>query len=329
MTNYWENRNVLVTGCTGFLGSWLCEELINAKANVVGIIRDWVPKSRLLSENMTSSMTSVRAPIEDLSAIERTINEYEIETVFHLAAQTIVGTANRDPVGTFETNIKGTWNLLEACRRIGSVKNIVVASSDKAYGIQENLPYDETMNLNGNFPYDVSKACTDLLAQSYYASFELPVCITRCANFYGGGDLNFNRLVPGTIMSLLRGENPLIRSDGSYIRDYLYIKDAARACMKLAEKMETSEIKGEAFNISSEVRCRADELVHRITTIMGLETLQPIIQNQASREIPHQYLSSKKSMDLLEWEPAYSLEQGLIETIHWYEKFYKENQQHD
>jgi CDP-glucose 4,6-dehydratase len=329
MTNYWENRNVLITGCTGFLGSWLCEELINAKANVVGIIRDWVPKSRLISENMTSSIVTVRAQIEDLSSIERTINEYEIQTVFHLAAQTIVGTANRDPVGTFETNIKGTWNLLEACRRIGSVKNIVVASSDKAYGIQEHLPYNETMDLNGRFPYDVSKACTDLLAQSYHASYDLPVCITRCANFYGGGDLNFNRLVPGTIMSLLRGENPLIRSDGSYIRDYLYIKDAARACMNLAEKMETSNIKGEAFNISSEIRCRADELVSKITTLMGLEKLKPIILNQASREIPHQYLSSKKSMDLLEWKSTYSLEQGLAETIQWYQQFYEENKQND
>jgi CDP-glucose 4,6-dehydratase len=329
MTNYWENRNVLITGCTGFLGSWLCEELINAKANVVGIIRDWVPKSRLISENMTSSIVTVRAQIEDLSSIERTINEYEIQTVFHLAAQTIVGTANRDPVGTFETNIKGTWNLLEACRRIGSVKNIVVASSDKAYGIQEHLPYNETMDLNGRFPYDVSKACTDLLAQSYHASYDLPVCITRCANFYGGGDLNFNRLVPGTIMSLLRGENPLIRSDGSYIRDYLYIKDAAKACMNLAEKMETSNIKGEAFNISSEIRCRADELVSKITTLMGLEKLKPIILNQASREIPHQYLSSKKSMDLLEWKSTYSLEQGLAETIQWYQQFYEENKQND
>jgi CDP-glucose 4,6-dehydratase len=278
---------------------------------------------------MTSSIVTVRAQIEDLSSIERTINEYEIQTVFHLAAQTIVGTANRDPVGTFETNIKGTWNLLEACRRIGSVKNIVVASSDKAYGIQEHLPYNETMDLNGRFPYDVSKACTDLLAQSYHASYDLPVCITRCANFYGGGDLNFNRLVPGTIMSLLRGENPLIRSDGSYIRDYLYIKDAARACMNLAEKMETSNIKGEAFNISSEIRCRADELVSKITTLMGLEKLKPIILNQASREIPHQYLSSKKSMDLLEWKSTYSLEQGLAETIQWYQQFYEENKQND
>ncbi|MFQ5875038.1 MAG: GDP-mannose 4,6-dehydratase, partial [Dehalococcoidia bacterium] len=323
MSDAWRYRKVLVTGCSGFLGSWLTGELLAEGAQVVGLVRDWVPQSRLLTEKLVSRIVTVRGDVEDLYTLERVLNEYEIDAVFHLAAQTIVGTANRDPLATFETNIKGTWNLLEACRRVGSVQRIIVASSDKAYGVQEQLPYDEATPLQGRFPYDVTKACADLLAQAYHATYGLPVCVTRCANFYGGGDLNFNRLVPGTILSVLKGERPVIRSDGTFVRDYLYIVDAARACMLLAEKMERLPIHGQAFNFSSEVRIEAREMAQHILTLMGREDLTPVILDQAENEIPAQYLSSARTRDLLGWTPQYPLEQGLQETIAWYRAFFQ------
>lgn len=320
---FWSQRNVLVTGCTGLLGSWLVEKLLELDANVIGLVRDHVPQSRLNLENM--KLVRVDGCVEDIQLLERTLNEYEVESVFHLAAQTIVGIANRGPLSTFESNIRGTYNLLEACRRIGNVKSIVVASSDKAYGVHEKLPYDESFGLQGTFPYDVSKSCADLITNCYHKSFGLPVCVTRCGNFFGGGDLNFNRLVPGTIRSALKGEPPVIRGDGKSIRDYIYIKDAVEAYLLLAEEMETQPIKGEAFNFSNEIQKTSLEMVAMILRLTGREDLQPSILATASNEIPCQYLSSKKARDVLKWNCRYSLDEGLKETIAWYSDFFSRN----
>ena len=265
---FWKDRNVLVTGCTGLLGSWLTKSLAEKEANVVGLIRDLVPRSNLNWSGFNNKIISVRGEIEDYFLLERTINEYEIDTVFHLAAQTIVTIANRNPISTFKANIEGTWNILEACRRSPLVKRIIVASSDKAYGDQEKLPYDEKTPLEGRHPYDVSKSCADLICRSYFETYGLPVCTTRCGNFYGGGDLNFNRIVPGTIRSILNNERPVIRSDGKFLRDYFYIKDGVQSYMLLAEKMEDKRIHGEAFNFSTEQPMTVLEIVDMIRMAM-------------------------------------------------------------
>jgi CDP-glucose 4,6-dehydratase len=245
-----------------------------------------------------------------------------VDTVFHLAAQTIVGIANQNPLSTFESNIRGTWNLLEAARRSPRVKAVVVASSDKAYGDQEKLPYHEETPLQGRHPYDVSKSCADLIALAYATTFGMNVCVTRCGNFYGGGDLNFNRLVPQTIRSVLRGQRPLIRSDGRPVRDYFYIQDGAEAYLLLAEKMRRLKIAGEAFNFSNQIQVSVLELVRLILRLMGREELKPRVLNQAGNEILHQYLSAKKARRVLGWRPRYTLEQGLGETIAWYREYF-------
>lgn len=321
MSEFWRDRSVLVTGCTGLLGSWLVAELVQRGARVTGLIRDWVPKSRLYTEDWHEKINIVRGCVQDLQTLKRAINEYEVDTVFHLAAQSIVGVGNREPLETFETNIKGTWNLLEACRQIGGVSRVVVASSDKAYGDQLVLPYDETTPLQGEHPYDVSKSCADLICRTYYVSYRVPVCITRCGNFYGGGDLNFNRIVPDTIRSTLRDKQVVLRSDGSYIRDYFYVKDGVLAYLHLAEQMDRREIWGEAFNFSNELQIPVLEMVRKILELMDKSHLEPIILNQAKNEIKHQYLSAEKARRLLDWKPQYSLEEGLREAIQWYEKF--------
>ena len=320
--SYWKNKNVFITGCTGLLGSWMVKYLVEAEANVVGLIRDWVPKSKLLLDGSIDKINVVRGCIEDYSIIERVIGEYEIDTVFHLAAQTIVCIANRNPLSTFESNIKGTWNILEACQRSQNVEKIIVASSDKAYGDQEKLPYDEETPLEGRHPYDVSKSCADLLCRAYFETYRLPVCITRCGNFYGGGDLNFNRIIPGTIKSIINNEAPIIRSDGTYIRDYFYIEDAVEAYLLLAEKMDNRQIHGEAFNFSNEFQINVIELVEKILKIMGSK-LEPLILGKASNEIKHQYLSSQKARKILGWMPKYNLESGLRKTIKFYIEFFQ------
>jgi CDP-glucose 4,6-dehydratase len=252
------------------------------------------------------------------SLLERAIGEYEINTVFHLAAQTVVGVANRNPVSTFETNIGGTWNLLEACRRSSTVKSIVLASSDKAYGDQITLPYTEEMPLAGKHPYDVSKSCADLLAQSYAATYQLPVAITRCGNFYGGGDLNWNRLVPGTIRSILRGQRPIIRSDGHYRRDYFYVEDGVAAYLLLAARLLHDEsLAGRAFNFSDERSSSVLDLARIILRLTG-STLEPEIRNQASNEIRDQFLSAERARTELGWQPQFTLEEGMRRTIDWY-----------
>ena len=319
----WRDRDVLVTGATGLLGSNLVQELIAAGARVTCLVRDWVPDSNFYRTGLDGQTRCVRGAIEDRSLLERILGEYEIETVFHLAAQTIVGIANRNPISTFETNIMGTWNLLEASRRSPLVKQVVVASSDKAYGDQEQLPYDEEMPLKGAYPYDVSKSCADLLCRSYFMTYELPVCVTRCGNFYGAGDLNWNRVVPGTIRSIIRGERPIIRSDGTYVRDYFYVNDGAKAYIHLAEQMaQRPEIHGESFNFSNDVQMTVLQLVEKILGLMGkAEALPPVIKGEASREILRQYLSSEKARSMLGWSPAYTLDEGLAQTISWYENF--------
>jgi CDP-glucose 4,6-dehydratase len=321
---FWLDRNVFVTGCSGFLGSWLVQYLFNLKANVVGLIRDELPLSRLYSEKIIDSINVVHGNLENYELLERIINEYEVETVFHIAAQTIVGIANRNPISTFNSNIQGTWNILEACRRNPNVKQIIIASSDKAYGEQDILPYNENNPMQGSHPYDVSKSCADLIAQTYFKTYKSPVCITRCGNFYGGGDLNFNRIVPGTIRSLIRNKQPIIRSDGKLIRDYIYIEDVVNAYLLLAEKMEENlKIIGEAFNFSCENPISVLELVNLIIKFFNKNNLKPVILNNASNEIPKQYLSAKKASEALNWRPIFTLEDGLKKTISWYENLLK------
>ncbi|MEH7800534.1 GDP-mannose 4,6-dehydratase [Bacillus pumilus] len=322
MSGFWNGKNVFVTGCTGLLGSYLVKELIDQGANVTGLVRDQVPRSNLYQGSQFEKMNVVQGALEDMHTIERALGEYEIDTVFHLAAQAIVGVANRHPVSTFEANILGTWNVLEACRRQPLIKRVIVASSDKAYGDQEQLPYDEDMPLNGKHPYDVSKSCADLISHTYYNTYGLPVCITRCGNLYGGGDLNFNRIIPQTIQLVLEGEAPEIRSDGTFIRDYFYIEDAVKAYLLLAEKMEEKGLAGEAFNFSNEIQLTVLELVDKILKAMGSE-LKPRILNQGTHEIKHQYLSAEKARKLLDWKPDYSIDEGLEKTIEWYREFFQ------
>ncbi|ALS83097.1 GDP-mannose 4,6-dehydratase [Bacillus subtilis] len=320
--SFWKNKNVFVTGCTGLLGSYLVKELIEQGANVTGLVRDHVPQSNLYQGEHIKKMNIVRGSLEDLAVIERALGEYEIDTVFHLAAQAIVGVANRNPISTFEANILGTWNILEACRKHPLIKRVIVASSDKAYGDQENLPYDENMPLQGKHPYDVSKSCADLISHTYFHTYGLPVCITRCGNLYGGGDLNFNRIIPQTIQLVLNGEAPEIRSDGTFVRDYFYIEDTVQAYLLLAEKMEENNLAGEAFNFSNEIQLTVLELVEKILKKMN-SNLKPKVLNQGSNEIKHQYLSAEKARKLLNWTPAYTIDEGLEKTIEWYTEFFK------
>lgn len=316
---FWTERNVLVTGATGLLGSWLTERLVARRANVVCLVRDWVPRSRFMAKKMPHETILVRGKLEDLPLLRRTINEYEIDSIFHLGAQAIVGTAARSPLSTFESNVRGTWNLLEACRECASlVERIVVASSDKAYGAHAELPYKEDAPLHGSFPYDVSKSCADLIALSYFHTYDLPVCVTRCGNLYGGGDLNFNRLVPGTIRSALREERPIIRSDGQYVRDYFYVEDAADAYLHLAERVVDGALSGEAFNFGNEEPLSVIEIVERILELTGRSELKPRILDEATAEIRRQYLDCTKARNLLAWSPGHTLSDGLRATIEWY-----------
>jgi CDP-glucose 4,6-dehydratase len=318
-SSFWKDRPVFVTGATGLLGSWMARKLVDLGAYTVVLVRDWVPESELIANGAMSQVTVVRGDLTDQELLERVLNEYEIATVFHLAAQTIVGTANRGPVSTFESNVRGTWCLLDAARRLPLIQQIVVASSDKAYGDHEKLPYDEGAPLQGRHPYDVSKSCVDLISQSYAYSFDMPITITRCGNLYGGGDLNWNRLIPGTIRSVLRGEQPIIRSDGTFIRDYFYVEDAAIAYIKLAEKMAANaDINGHAFNFSNEIQVNVLDLTRQILKLMDREDIEPIVRDEVRNEIKHQYLSAEKARRVLDWRPEFSLEQGLERTIAWY-----------
>jgi CDP-glucose 4,6-dehydratase len=321
--SFWEDKPVLITGATGLLGTALVKELVKNKAHIVCLLRDWVPQSELLRAPKTIGADIVTGEITDQPLIERILGEYEIETVFHVAAQTIVGVANRNPISTFESNIKGTWTILEACRRSPAVNSVLVASSDKAYGCQE-LPYTEDKPLKGIYPYDVSKACADMISQSYAKTYGLPVCITRCANFYGPGDFNWNRLIPGTIRSIIRNQPIIIRSDGKSVRDYLYIEDAAHGYLSIAKHLanDNKKFAGEAFNLSAETPVDTLTLVKEIRSIM--ESDVPIeIQNKSTNEIQEQTLTYQKALCDLGWFPMNSRPTGLKKTIKWYQEFLK------
>src|SRR5438132_3535458 len=321
MGRFWQDRRVFVTGCTGLVGSWTVRALRARGAHVVGLVRDQVTGAEFVRRGLFQEIDIVHGCVENQSLVERALAEYEIQTVIHLAAQTSVGIANRSPLSTFEGNIKGTWCVLEAARRCGTNPDVVVASSDKAYGDQAALPYTEDAPLRGRHPYDVSKSCTDLIAATYAHTYRMPVCVTRCGNFYGGGDRNWNRLVPGTIRSVLRGERPVLRSDGSNIRDYFYVKDGAAAYLHLAECMAGQpEVLGQAFNFSTEIQVTALEMVERILRLLG-SPLQPVVLGEAQNEIKHQYLSAAKARALLAWRPRYTLDNALQETTDWYRAY--------
>jgi CDP-glucose 4,6-dehydratase len=321
-TASWHDTRVLVTGATGLVGSWLVQRLLDAGADVVCLVRDAVPRSSLLVSGAIDRCVVVRGDVTDQALLERTLGEYEVSTVFHLAAQTVVGVANRNPVSTFESNIAGTWSLLEACRRSPLVESIVVASSDKAYGDQPVLPYDEEMPLQGRHPYDVSKSCTDLIAASYAHTYDLPVVITRCGNFFGGGDLNWNRLVPGVIRDVRRGRSPVIRGDGTHIRDYLYVEDGAAAYMLLAARLKIDrQLRGRAYNISADHVMSARAFAERLVEAMG-ETFPLDIRGTASGEIREQRLDSSRARRELGWQPAFDLETAVARTIAWYDRHF-------
>jgi len=323
-TAVWRDRPVFVTGATGLVGSWLVKRLRALGADVVCLVRDWIPRSELVTSSAIDGVRVVRGDVRDQRLLERVLGEYEVVTVFHLAAQTIVGVANRNPVSTLDTNIRGTWALLEACRRSPTVGQIVVASSDKAYGQAAALPYSEDAPLAGRHPYDASKSCADLLAQMYAATYRLPVCVTRCGNFYGGGDLNWNRIVPGTIRSVVRGERPVIRSDGQFVRDYFYVEDGAAAYTSMAEQMAVRpELSGEVFNFSNERKITVIDLVSRILRTMA-SGLTPDIRNEASHEIREQCLDAGKARRLLGWAPHFTLEDGLAATVAWYRDYFNQ-----
>ncbi|HEX2679432.1 MAG TPA: GDP-mannose 4,6-dehydratase [Polyangiales bacterium] len=320
MSSFWEGRPVFVTGATGLLGSCLTRRLVEAKAEVVCLVRDWVPQSELFRSGTDQKCRIVRGDVRDQALMERVIGEYETRSVFHLAAQTIVGIASRNPTSTWETNVGGTWALLEACRRSPLIQDVVIASSDKAYGVQQKLPYTEDASLTGTFPYDCSKSCTDLISQSYAITYDMPVGITRCGNFYGPGDLNWNRIVPGTIRSLFMNERPQIRSNGKFVRDYFFIEDGAAAYMHLAEQLsKRKELRGQAFNFSTELPMSVLDVVDKIKRAMNSK-IEPEILNQATHEIPEQFLSAEKARKLLSWKPLYSFDESLARTIPWYQE---------
>ena len=324
INSMWRQRRVLVTGCTGVLGSWLVLRLLELGADVVGLVRDWVPRSQLVLSGAVERIVTVRGDVTDATLTERIFSEYEIETCFHLAAQTTVGIANEVPVPTFETNIRGTWLMLEGARRWRGLKQMIVASSDKAYGEHEQLPYTEQAALQGAHPYDVSKTCADVLTRAYAHTYGMGAAVTRCANMFAGGDLNWNRVVPGTMRSLLQGKRPVVRSDGSMRRDYLYVKDVVAAYITLAEAMETdpNAHKGMAYNFGLGQPISVLDLVALMTEISAHPGLKPVVENTASNEIQDQYLASDLAIERLGWRPQYSLREGLTETMAWYSDYF-------
>jgi CDP-glucose 4,6-dehydratase len=319
--DFWRGRRVLVTGCTGFLGSWLTAALLERGASVVGLVRQREPESQLVRSGLISRIEQVSGELLDYPLLQRTLVDCAIDTVFHLAGQTIVGVANREPVATFETNIRGTWLLLEAARQTPTVRGIVVASSEKAYGEQHDLPYREEYPLQGRHPYEVSKSCADLIAQSFAHTYGLAIAVTRCSNLYGGGDLNWNRLIPGTIRSLLSGERPVIRSDGSFRRDYLYVPDAVRGYLMLAERLTEPGVRGQPFNLGSGCPVSALEVVRTIVDLSGHPEWEPVILNEVVHEIQDEYLSPDKAAEAIGWQPQYSLRAGLEQAIAWYRDY--------
>ena len=319
--SFWPGRRVLVTGATGLVGAWLTRDLLERGAEVVALARDWDPQSDLIRSGTVQRVTVVNGAVENIGVMMRAVNHHGVDTVFHLAAQTQVRAAYRDPFETFESNVRGTYTVLEACRRIGApVERIVVASSDKAYGDAARLPYTEDMRLDARYPYDTSKLCTDFITRSYFATYGLPATIARCGNIYGGGDLNWDRIVPGTVRSLLANERPIIRSDGKLTRDYVYVKEVVAAYELLAEHLHRPEVRGEAFNFASERPMSVLELVEAIIGAVGVR-LEPDVKNIAVAEIRDQYLDAARAKRVLGWRSRYTLETGLAETVAWYREF--------
>ncbi len=319
MSNFWKNRNAFVTGATGFVGSHVARLLVEQGANVVCLQRDAVRNNSLDIMSLRDKVSVIDGTLEDFALMERIVNEYEIDAVFHLAAQALVGVANRSPISTFEANIRGTYSLLEACRKSETVKRVVVASSDKAYGSHDKLPYAEDYPLLGLFPYDASKACTDIIARSFAHSYKTPVVVSRFANIYGPGDMNMSRIIPGAIVSVLRDEAPIIRSDGTPIREFIYVDDVARGYLLLAERID--EVIGEAFNFGAGDTVQMLDLVNRIISLSGRD-LKPhvMLQKKIEREIDAQYLSAEKVERRLGWRAEVSLDEGLKRSMEWYQK---------
>jgi CDP-glucose 4,6-dehydratase len=315
--NFWRGRAVFVTGGTGFLGGWVVRRLLEFGAEVVALVRDGNPRSMLEFEGDSARVSTVHGSVEDQTLVRRALTEYSIDTVIHLAAQPLVGVAKIDPVSTLQINVAGTWNVLEAARQ-ARVKQIVVASSDKAYGSSETLPYREDHPLQGI--YDASKSCADILCTMYAATYDMPVAVARCANLFGGGDLNFSRTIPGVVKATLAGERFVIRSDGKFVRDFLYIKDAADAYLLLAESLAKGMRPG-AVNFSLEMKLTVSEVVNLVLDLMGRRDLEPVILNQASSEIREQYMICDKARQMLAWEPRYDFRSGVAETIAWYEDY--------
>ena len=315
----WKGRRVLVTGATGLVGSWLVKKLLTLEADVHGLVLDADPDSELIRSGDITRITVTNGDLRIPMDVSRAVKNSNCEVIFHLGAQTIVGTALNDPMWTFESNIAGTWNLLEAVRESGSqVKSVVVASSDKAYGTSDVLPYLEGFSLHGEGPYDVSKSCTDLIAQSYGKTYDLPVTVARCGNIYGGGDLNWSRIIPGTIRSLIQGTQPEIRSDGSFTRDYVYVMDIVDAYMHLAVETEKGKINGEAFNFSRDEPLSVMVLYKQICQAFNNSYVEPKILNSSKNEIKDQHLDSSKAKKVLGWKSNFTLTNGLTETVNWY-----------
>ena len=319
--SHWTGRRVLITGATGLVGAWLTRDLLSKGARVVALARDWDPQSELIRSGDVNRVTVVNGVVEDLGTVLRALNHNRCDTVFHLAAQTQVGAAFRDPFETFESNVRGTYTLMEACRRLGTqVESIVVASSDKAYGDAAQLPYTEDTRLDAKYPYDTSKLCTDFLTRSYVVTYGLPATIARCGNIYGGGDQNWDRIVPGTVRSLLAGERPVIRSDGKLTRDYVYVKEVVSAYEALAEQVQRPEVRGHAFNFSAEKPLSVLSIVAAVTTAVG-SSLTPDVRNTAVAEIRDQFLDSTRARQVLGWQSTWTLESALAETVSWYREF--------
>jgi CDP-glucose 4,6-dehydratase len=316
---FWAGRSVFVTGGTGLIGSWLVRRLLSVGAEVVLLVKDLHPRAEIVRSGDIHRVAVIHGGLEDFAAVERAINLYQTETVFHLGAQSLVEVAMRQPLATFEANVRGTYNLLEACRQhAGFVRRVVVASTDKAYGDKPTLPYTEDMSLDARHSYDVSKSCADLIAQGYAHTYDVPLAITRFGNVYGGGDLNLSRIVPGTILSLLRGQRPLIRSDGTFTRDYLHVEDVADGYVALAEALDDRSVYGQAFNFSTETQVSVLDLVAMVRRLMKAEHLEPDVRNTARAEIKHQHLSAAKAREWLGWRARVGLEEGLMRTIAWY-----------
>jgi CDP-glucose 4,6-dehydratase len=320
----YDGTSILVTGAQGFIGSWLAERLLDSGAHVVVPMRDVEAGARFRTEGIEERCTVVQADLCDYQSLLRLLGEHEVEVVFHLAAQAIVGTAGRAALSTWESNVRGTYNLLEACRSMevlgAPIERIVVASSDKAYGEHDELPYREEFPLQAIYPYDVSKACADMIARSYADTYGLPIAVTRLANVYGGGDVNWSRLVPDVARALLRGERPVIRSDGTPERDYLYVEDAVEVYLAVAASLERPELRGRAWNAGWGRPIAVEELVRRLVEVSGRD-LQPDVRGDGTPrgEIDRQFLDSTAIREELGWAPRVPLEEGLRRTWEWYE----------